>query len=349
MLLNLLAAVILCKPVCAEDSIRILMHVDPQTPIPSDDSEVLGRVNGKVFHRGSIYEGKLELRRNDNGMFVINNLPFSRYVAGVVASETGKDWEPEALKAQAVISRTYAVFHKEKNLEKDYHLTSGTLHQVYRSNKVSPRVKESVSATEGEVLTFDNLPIKAFYHATCEGKTELPEEVWGVRYPYYQSVDCMTRHAPYDNWRKVFDTGQIEAATGISGVEDMIISSYTSTGRAKMLILRTGDEKEGIGEREISATKLRQLLGFRDLPSTDFSVTNEKGSLIFEGRGWGHGVGLSQWGALEMARQGKNYREILSHFYPGTVLRSGSLRALNDASQDKGIRPASADVVGTGD
>jgi stage II sporulation protein D len=306
---KLLIFVIFCQPLC------------------------VARVNGKVFYKGNIYEGTLELRRNDNGLFVINDLPFSKYIEGVVSSETGKDWEPEALKAQAVISRTYAVFYKEKNLRKDYHLTSGTLHQVYNGDRVSLKVIQSVSETAGEILTFNDFPIKAFYHATCEGKTELPEEVWGVQYPYYQSVDCMTRNAPYDNWVKVFTPGQIEAATGMSGVEDMIISSYTSTGRVKMLGIRTRNGKEGVAE--ISATKLRQLLGYRELPSTAFVVKKEEGNLIFEGKGWGHGVGLSQWGALEMARQGKNYREILSHFYPGAVLASGSMQALNNQSQDK--------------
>jgi stage II sporulation protein D len=343
-LFNLLISVILCQPVCAEDSIRILMHEDPHSPLPSDDSDDLGRINGKVFYKGNIYEGTLELRRDDKGLFIINDLPFSKYIEGVVSSETGKDWEPEALKAQAVISRTYAVFLKEKNLGKDYHLTSGTLHQVYNGDKVSGQVKQSVSETAGEVLTFNDRPIKAFYHATCEGKTELPEEVWGVQYPYYQSVGCMTRNAPYDNWRKVFNLEQIEAATGMSGVEDVVISSYTSTGRVKMIRIRTRNGKEGI--TEISATKLRKFLGYREIPSTDFILKSEKGNLIFEGKGWGHGVGLSQWGALEMARQGKNYREILSHFYPGTVLRSGSLQALNNQSRVKRGRPGAHGVTG---
>ena len=85
--------------------------------------------------------------------------------------------------------------------------------------------------------------------------------------------------------------------------------------------MRAGDKETGISEVDVKATELRRLLGYRRLPSTDFRLTKESRMVTMEGKGWGHGVGLSQWGALEMARQGRSYREILAHYYPGTVLK----------------------------
>ncbi len=296
-------SIMLCQSVVAEDSIRILLHDDPHAPLPSDYVEDLGSVNGKVFYKGRTYTGFLEFSRDENGLYIINDLPFEKYIEGVVTSETGKDWEFEALKTQAVISRTYAVFHRGKNPDKNFHLTSGMLHQIYNDENINPLVRRAVEETAGEVLTYDNLPISAFYHSTCEGKTELPEEVWSKNFPYFKSVDCNTRNAPYENWMRRFTLEEIEEAAGIEGMNGMTVSSYTATGRVRTLRITARSEKAGISEPEIKATDLRRLLGYKRLPSTDFTLTKEGGSLIFEGKGWGHGVGLSQWGALEMARQ----------------------------------------------
>ncbi len=195
------------------------------------------------------------------------------------------------------------------------------MHQVYTDENISPMVRRAVEETAGQILTYGSLPINAFYHSTCEGKTELPEEVWSASFPYFRSVDCNTRNAPYESWTVKFTFDEIEEAAGVKEIDDIDISSYTSTGRVKMLRITVGDKETGTSEIEIKATDLRRLLGYRRLPSTDFRLKKEARSMILEGKGWGHGVGLSQWGALEMARQGRNYREILAHYYPGTELR----------------------------
>ena len=315
------AFILIYQPVMADESIRILLHEDPHAPLPSDDTEELGSVEGKVFFHGRSYTGSLQFSRDENGLYIINNVPFEKYIEGVVASETGKEWELEALKAQAVISRTYAIFHMDKNPDKYFHLTSGTLHQIYTDEVISPMVMQAVKETAGQIITYGDLPINAFYHSTCEGKTELPEEVWSENYPYFRSVDCNTRNAPYESWTVKFTVDEIEDAVGIKEIDDIEILSYTSTGRVRSLRMRAGEKEDGTSEIKIKATDLRRLLGYRRLPSTDFKLKKEVGNVIFEGKGWGHGVGLSQWGALEMARQGKSYREILSHYYPGTVLK----------------------------
>ncbi len=305
------------QPVGAEESIRLLMLHEPDAPLPSEDAKSLGSINGRIMVNGETYTGSLEIKSDRNGLHIINELPLERYVEGVVASESGKDWELEALKAQAVISRTYAIFYKNLNPEKDFHLTSSIKHQVYRKENKDPLIARAVEETKGEILTYDNKPIKAFYHSVCVGKTEIPEEVWGESYPYLRSVNCNSKNTPYDNWQRRFSLKNLGEAIGMNGIRDIRIASYTITGRVKTLRVTN----EGSSVMEIKATELRRLLGYKELPSTDFFIKIEDKEVIFEGRGWGHGVGLCQWGAQEMAKQGRDYREILEHYYPGAILK----------------------------
>ncbi len=309
--------VILRLPAGAVDTMKVLMLAGPYDNLPSEDAVSIDSLNGKVFINGRFYSGRLRIMKDDNGLYVINHLPFERYVEGVVASELGEGWELEALKAQAVISRTYAMFHRNLNARKDFHLTSSVLHQLYKGPNRDPRIAYAVKATEGEILTYRDLPIKAFFHATCVGKTEIPEEVWSESLPYLKSVDCNTKNAPYSAWQRRFSLAEIARRLGISGLKDMKISSYTATGRVGTLRLIS----RGPGPaRNIRAAEFRKLLGFGKLPSTRFSLSKRGGNMIFTGSGYGHGVGLSQWGAFAMAKDGKNYREILMHYYPGAEL-----------------------------
>jgi stage II sporulation protein D len=121
---------------------------------------------------------------------------------------------------------------------------------------------------------------------------------------------------PYEHWQRRFRLDEIEEALGLNGIKDMRITSFTSTGRVELLRVVTEDS-----EIEIKAIDLRKLLGYKELPSTQFSLIIEEGDIIFEGGGYGHGVGLSQWGAQELANEGKNYKEILEYYYPGTALK----------------------------
>ncbi|RJQ56628.1 MAG: SpoIID/LytB domain-containing protein [Nitrospiraceae bacterium] len=317
----LLISFMLLHPAQADESIKVLMLDSPSNPLPSRQAEKIEDLKGKVFFNGQSYSGSIEVMRDENGLYVVNSLPFEKYIEGVVASEVGRNWNMEALKAQAVISRTYAVFNKNLNGEKNYHLTSSVLHQVYKGENPDPLVTEAVTATEGEILTYQGKPVNALYHSTCEGKTELPEEVWAESFPYLKSVECNGKNTPYESWRKRFAFEEINKALGMTGFKDIAVISITATGRAKTLrIVYSSMNETNPSGMEIRATELRRLLGYKEMPSTDFTVTRTDTEVIFDGKGYGHGVGLSQWGALEMAREGKNYMEILSHYYPGTVI-----------------------------
>ena len=306
----------------AEDSIKVLMLRSAYDTLPSDRAELVDTLKGRIFINGEFYSGELEILRDGKGLYVVNNVPFEKYIEGVVYSELGKDWELEALKAQAVISRTYALYHKNVQAGKNYHLTSSELHQLYRNANAGPIVRLAVRVTEGQVLSYDGEPIKAFYHSTCEGKTELPDEVWGENYPYIKSVSCNSNNSPFGNWQRRFTLRELQRALKIKTIEDIDIASYTQTGRVKTVHLLLAASENNNAFYDISATRLRRVLGYRELPSTKFSLKKTGEQIIFAGEGYGHGVGLSQWGALAMAREGKNYREILSHYYPDTQLVS---------------------------
>jgi stage II sporulation protein D len=303
----------------AADNIKVLIvnEVYPKIPAKNEKIEKLGSMRGDLLVMGSRYTGNIDVWKGDSGLYLINELPIEDYVKDVVVAEVGSNWDMEALKVQAVISRTYAVYQKRMNGDSIYHIASSVLHQVYKGNNPDVRVAYAVAETSGEILTFDNRPIEAFYHSTCGGKTENPEDVFGKSYPYLKSVESNCEISPYSAWEKRIEITEIEKALNLSGIKEISIKSYTSTKRVKQL-----DIINNSGIITINATDLRKALGWSRLPSTNFSVTRDGDSMIFKGKGYGHGVGLCQWGALQMAREGKNYKKILSFFYPGTIIQT---------------------------
>ncbi len=299
-------------------NIRVLI-VDKRFPeIPDRETkiEMIGNIKGALLVSGIKYRGNIEVWKGKKGLYLINELPLEDYVRSVVLSEVAEGWEMEALKAQAVIARTYALKHMNKQTNGLYNLTSSTLHQMYNGDNFDTRVAYAVKKTEGEVLTYNGELIQAFYHSTSGGKTELPEEVFGRAYPYLKSVTSDSSNSPYWIWQRRIEGKKIEKALSIKGLRNIRVSSFTKTGRVKTVSIIADT-----GSQELLATQLRKMLGWKRLPSTWFTLKKQKGVYIFNGRGYGHGVGLCQWGAQKMAKDGKSYGEILSHYYPGTVIR----------------------------
>lgn len=313
--------IILTTIICnayAADNIKVLIvnEVYPQIPSKGEKIKKLGSIKGDLLVMGTHYTGDIDVWKGDNGLYLINELPLEEYVKDVVAVEVRPDWETEALKAQAVISRTYAVYQKKMNGDSIYHIASSVIHQVYKGNNPDERVAHAVAETSSEILTFNNRPIEAFYHSTCGGRTENPEDVFGKNYPYLKSIESNCEISPYWFWEKRIQLTEIEKALNLSGIKEISIKSYTSTNRVKQL-----DIINSSGTTTINATDLRKALGWSRLPSTNFHISRDGDSIIFEGKGYGHGVGLCQWSTLQMAREGKNYKEILSLFYPGTTIQ----------------------------
>lgn len=302
----------------AINNIKVLIvnEIYPIIPAKNEKIDRLGSMKGDLLVLGMHYTGNIYVWKGDRGLYIVNELPLEDYVKDVVVAEVGPDWDMEALKAQAVISRTYALYQMRTNGDSIYHIASSVLHQVYKGNNPNTRVAYAVDETIGEILTFDGKPIEAFYHSTCGGRTENPEDVFGKSYPYLKPLESNCDLSPYWVWEKRIQLTEIEKALNISGIKEISIKSFTSTGRVKQLEATCTS-----GTIAINANDLRKSLGWSRLPSTRFTLSCHGDTVIFEGKGYGHGVGLCQWCALKMARDGKNYREILSFFYPGTIIQ----------------------------
>ncbi|OGW36481.1 MAG: hypothetical protein A2Y97_08785 [Nitrospirae bacterium RBG_13_39_12] len=318
MLLTILCVSIVINNTYASNKIKVLIVNDVYPDIPEKNEKItkLGSLKGDLLVMGTHYTGNIDVWKGKNGLYLINELPIEDYVKDVVAVEVRPDWDMEALKAQAVISRTYAIYQKQMNGDSVYHIASSVIHQVYKGNNPDVRITFAVEETSAEILTFDNRPIEAFYHSTCGGRTEIPENVFGKSYSYLKSVESTCEISPYSAWEKRIKLSEIEKALNLSEIKEVSIRSYTSTKRVNQL-----DIISDSGVTTINANDFRKALGWSRLPSTNFHMTPDGDSIIFEGKGYGHGVGLCQWCALQMARDGKNYKEILSFFYPGTTIQ----------------------------
>lgn len=320
-ILSIALTLLLVSPSLAASSpatIKVLILDENYSTLPDRDESLvsLGSMKGDLLITGTRYSGNIEVWKGNKSLYIINELPLEEYVESVVAAEVGTNWDLEALKAQAVITRTYAVHKKSLSPDARYHLTSSVLHQVYKGNNAHILIAYATRETAGEILTYEGRPIEALYHSTSGGKTEEAAEVFGKSYPYLKPVEANCELSPYWVWERKIPKEEIIKTLNMSELKDISIRSYTSTGRVKELTVESDS-----GNSVIKATELRKLLGWSRLPSTNFTVKVNGNSITFEGKGYGHGVGLCQWSALQMARDGKNYKEILSFFYPGTEIR----------------------------
>ncbi len=302
----------------AETTIRVLLVDGKNTKLPKKGEKIerFGNAKGEVLLSGLKYSGSIEVWKGENGLYIVNEVPLEDYIKGVVAGEVGNSWDIEALKAQAVVARTYALYQKLHNGKMPYDLTSSVIHQVYRSGNIPENIAKAVNDTRGEILTYEGKPIIAYYHSTSGGMTEDPAEVFGKSYPYLKPVETSCELSPYFMWEKRIPVSEIERASNVTGIKEIMIDDLTVSNRARDFRIITEN-----GEHKIPAKELRKSLGWDRLPSTMITnITKDEDAFIFEGKGYGHGVGMCQWSALDMAKKGMSYRDILSKFYPGTVI-----------------------------
>ena len=203
----------------AAETIKVLIlnETYPKLPAKNERLEKIGGMEGDLLVMGTKYTGNITVWKGDGGLYVVNEIPLEDYIKDVVAVEVSPDWDKEALKAQAVVTRTYAVYQKMTNGNAIYHIASSVLHQVYKGNNPDARVSSAVEETKDEVLTFDGKPIESFYHSTCGGKTENPEEVFGKSYPFLHSVETGCTLSPYAAWERSIPAAEIEKALNING------------------------------------------------------------------------------------------------------------------------------------
>lgn len=244
------------------------------------------------------------------------NIALEDYVIGVVGSEMPALFNSEALKAQSVAARTYAL----KKTSMGATLTATTSDQVYKTNDQLKamwgnsydtyynKVKNAVLATKGEVMTYNGNYIDAVYFSTSNGRTEDPIYVWSYTQPYLKSVDSKWDiGTTFFNATKTIPKSEISSKLGVNltSISEITINSLTTGGRVNSVT---------IAGKEFTGVQIRTLLGLR---SSDFTVSESGNNIVFTTKGWGHGVGMSQYGANGMANAGYSYSQILKHYYTG--------------------------------
>ena len=255
---------------------------------------------------------------------VIERVPIEEYVVGVVSGEMPVTFESEALKAQAVASRSYVMHQMESARDKDYDVVDSVTNQVYLDNeqlknnwgndyteKIN-KVKNAVLETSGEYLEYDGKVVDAMFFSTSVGYTENSEDIFSSEVPYLRSVSSnWDSISPVFEDSKTFTLKEFYSSLGLEYSEklDIKVTETTNTGRVKKIII---NNKEFSGKEICSKLKLR---------STYFEIKNNSDSIIIYTKGYGHGVGMSQYGAQGMALENYSYKEILKHYYSGVTIK----------------------------
>lgn len=259
----------------------------------------------------------------------VEEMNLDQYLCGVVASEMPASFEMEALKAQAVVARTYTIYQisnggKHKGIADICDSSLCCQAWISKENRLArweeseresnwEKIVKSVYETQGKIITYDGKPINALFHSNSGGKTELAINVWGGDYPYFQSIETSgeDNYSSYsseaqfskDEFTKIMLEIYPDFKIDYSLADFIKILEYTDSGRVA---------KIKIGNKEMSGIEARKIFG---LKSANFNFKYENNKIIFSVIGYGHGVGLSQCGSDYLAKQGKNFEEIIKYYY----------------------------------
>ena len=272
---------------------------------------------GFVYIGDRWYRGRTLVLPTDKGLDVINWVDLEEYLYSVIGGEMDSRWPQEALKAQAIAARTYALYkRREQRNHPTYDLgATPDQWQIYQGvAKESPAIYAAVDSTVGKVLTHNNQIILSAFHACSGGHTENVEDVWGKRLAYLRAVQDYDQNISACNWVQTFSPDEISSKiSGIGNIKDMIPQAFSPFRSVKALKI-VGEQ----GTRVLRGEEVRTALKLR---STRFNITRStNGDFVLQGLGFGHGLGMSQWGAYNLARQGANHLQILGHYYQGVTL-----------------------------
>ncbi|HEY9653565.1 MAG TPA: SpoIID/LytB domain-containing protein [Coleofasciculaceae cyanobacterium] len=260
------------------------------------------------------YRGRTKLVPTGRGLIAVNVVDLEQYLYSVLGAEMSPNWPQEALKAQAVAARTYALHKTQTSGNTVYDVDDTTKSQVYKGLESEGQgTILAVNATAGQIMTYSGKPILAVFHSSSGGHTENVEDIWSNPLPYLRGVADYDQGAPVFQWTKSFSRNELSRKiSGVGTIVSMTPERTTPQGRiVTMLVKGTG------GTKRISGTNLRSALG---LKSTLFSVNPTGSSFEITGRGYGHGLGLSQWGAHNLAQRGVGYQQILTHYYQNAAI-----------------------------
>jgi stage II sporulation protein D len=320
----------------------LTVNTVPEVRILPTDSTAAVRVNGRP------YRGTLALLRDRTGITVVNQVGLETYLLGVVSGEMGRrdPAEHEALRAQAIVSRTYAMRNLGRWRAEGFDLQPTVADQVYGGiGAETPEARDAVMATRGQIVTWGGQPIDAFFFSTCGGRTADGVEVFrGADRPYLRSVPDLDQTglaycsiSPRYRWHEEWTGEALRAvlrhslpevlgipAARVRDVRDVRIVMRTASGRVGQLTLALEDD-----DIQVDGPQIRQVLRTTSgdiLRSAAFTLSATRtggrmSRLVADGNGNGHGVGFCQWGAVGRARAGQDYQQILAAYYPGTELQ----------------------------
>jgi len=307
-------------------------RADFVSAVPNGQSVQIGSRSASAFRltsdapirmNGRDYPASLEIVRYGDGLAIVNELRLEDYVVGVLRAETSERWPAETLRAQAIVARTYAAYLRASGSGRPYHIVATTTHQVYAGHvPASSPIWDAVRDTSGRVLLWDGELFPAFYHSASGGYTEDPRSVFAARnMPALKPVrDEFSGAAPHSYWSldlKLTDLSEILRRNGndVGTVTAIEVAERTQSLRVATLVVQ-GTR----GSARLRGNDFRRMVGYETIKSTLFAVALDGPIVRFSGRGYGHGVGMSQWGAKGMAEQGYKAEKILEYYYPGTTL-----------------------------
>jgi stage II sporulation protein D len=276
-----------------------------------------------IYWNKKRYWGSFKVYRRNNGSCdLINKLPMEKYIGLLLTKEVSSSWPINALKAQAIAARTYALYKINKNPSSHYyHMENSEKDQVYgHVHQINKNTVKAAHHTKGQILQASRGQIDPiFYHSKCGGRTLLPQDVWGGTIAAYRSVHCpFCRDHGRKNWRSHLSQKKL------SSIISKQYPQFKQRLKKQSQYIGLKDQKfkrslrlfTGNSFLSYPKPKLRKKLGRKILPSNNFKMSFYNDKITIRGSGYGHGVGLCQFGAYELAKRGYNYKQILSHYFP---------------------------------
>ena len=266
---------------------------------------------------GNLYLGRISVETKKKRLLIINRLPVETYLLGIVGSEMNPLWPLNALKAQAVAARTYAMQRRMimRYTNRPYDLESTVLSQVYKgAERISQPVIDAVSLTRGEILSHKHRLVEALFHSTCGGQTNSAREAFGNHISYLVPKKCRwCKPSPRYRWQTQIPLNDLERSLKKAKLISGKLTEIDRKNGQMKTTAYTGGKKVFLSSRS-----LRTAAGYSKVFSSKFSATTKGKNVHLKGRGFGHGVGMCQWGAKGLADAGYNYLEILAHYYSGS-------------------------------
>jgi stage II sporulation protein D len=283
------------------------------------------------------YTGSISLvmASEGKGCNIINNLSIEDYIRSVLPKEMNGNWPIEALKAQAIAARSYAYYKIQTNQVSNqegfdvyYDLENSERHQVNGNFfDINLRSKNAQLATSGEILfNQKNKNIPIFFHSKCGGKTKMPSQIWRNQIEGYSSVNCPFCHKHgKKNWE--YKISDFKFSTALNKVLKNYYDSSLTSSKSKLKIIEDSEFQSKITFYDedklhfVQKSRISNIVGRSKIPSSNFLIKKNEGNVLISGKGFGHGVGLCQFGAYEMAKQGYTYKEILKFYFPKLLIK----------------------------